>query len=87
MKKTIAALALSTLALLPATSAWAGGSADYAWSREVQKDAIASAPDAGRLIASGCHDGVVFVFDYSTGTTTTGGSCTVESITHYYVFG
>ncbi len=87
MKKTLAALILSTLALLPATSAWAAGSAADASSPGSRHHATDSGPDAERLIAAGCHDGVLFVFDYSTGILTTAGPCTEESISHIYVFG
>jgi hypothetical protein len=87
MKQLFAACALSSLVLLPATSAWADGTAGESGARGTQAQATLSSADGQRLIASGCHDGVVFVFDYSTGTTTTGGRCTDEAISHYYVFG
>ncbi len=81
MKKILAALALSVVATVPAGAAWGDGS-------DGARDTSGpTASGVGRLIASGCHDGVVFVFDYSTGTTTTGGSCTMESIRYTYVFG
>ena len=85
MKKTLAVLALATTCLLPAASAWAGGETSDAWVAQVREQAPPAPAGAERLIASGCHDGRVFVIDFSTGTVRWGTDCTGETLTFTFV--
>lgn len=85
MKKTLAALALATTCLLPAASAWAGGETSDAWVAQVREQAPPAPAGAERLIASGCHDGRVFIIDFSTGTVLWGTDCTREHIDFMFV--
>lgn len=52
---------------------------------QVKEQAPPAPAGAERLIASGCHDGRVFVIDFSTGTVVWGTDCTGERIDFLFV--